>query len=99
MQRLTVVTAAFAAGVITFAVGTANGAPMSLGADQGLVAATGQTAMPKTGRDAKMRRTAIAKVERAAAVKGKKTAFHRHRRRYRMHIDRMTTASIGPKGR
>jgi hypothetical protein len=99
MQILTVVTAAFAAGVMTFAVGAADGAPISLRADQGLTAAPGKTAMSKTDRDAKMKRRITAKVEKAAAVKGKKSISYRHRRHGRKHIDGMTTASIGPKGR
>jgi hypothetical protein len=97
MQKLTGVTAAFAAGIMTFAVGTANGAPMNLRADQGFIAAHAKIAMPKIGQRTKTRRSATARVEKVAAVK--KRVSHRHRRRSGIHIDRMTTASIGPKGR
>jgi len=38
MQKLTVLTAAVAAGVMTFAIGAANAAPESLRADNGFIA-------------------------------------------------------------
>ncbi|CCV14822.1 transglycosylase SLT domain-containing protein [Mesorhizobium sp. STM 4661] len=111
MQKLTVVTVAVAAGVMTFAFSTANGAPLSPRADQGLAVASGKTAMPKATQGAKVKKTATAKVEKAAAVKAKKPvsakkpAFakkavsKRHVKRNRKHIDRTTTASIGPKSK
>lgn len=100
MQKLTVLTAAVAAGVMTFALSTANGAPLSQRADQGLTVASGKTAMPKAGHGAKAKRTASAKVEKAAGVKAKKAisakkaVSRRHVKRNRKHVDRMTTASI-----
>jgi soluble lytic murein transglycosylase-like protein len=74
MQKLTVVTAAVAAGVMTFAIGAANGAPLSQRADQGFITASDKTATPKAGQDAKEKSTAPAKAEKAAAVKAKKPA-------------------------
>ncbi|RWM23438.1 MAG: lytic transglycosylase domain-containing protein [Mesorhizobium sp.] len=74
MQKLTVVTAAVAAGVMTFAIGAANGAPLSQRADQGFITASKKTATPKAGQDAKEKSTAPAKAEKAAAVKAKKPA-------------------------
>jgi soluble lytic murein transglycosylase-like protein len=74
MQKLTVLTAAVAAGVITFAIGAANGAPLSQRADQGFITASDKTATPKAGQGAKEKSTASAKAEKAAAVKVKKPA-------------------------
>ncbi|TIX03061.1 MAG: lytic transglycosylase domain-containing protein, partial [Mesorhizobium sp.] len=72
MQKLTVLTAAVAAGVMTFAIGAANGAPLSQRADQGFITVSDKTATPKAGQDAKEKRTASAKAVKAAAVKVKK---------------------------
>ncbi|PTE07748.1 lytic transglycosylase domain-containing protein [Mesorhizobium helmanticense] len=111
MQKLTVVTAAVAAGVMTFAFSTANGAPLSQRADQGFTVAAGKTAMPKAGQGAKAKRTASAKVEKTAGVKAKKVTSakratsakkavsKRHVKRNRKHLDRTTTASIDRKSR
>lgn len=74
MQKLTVLTAAVAAGVMTFAIGAANGAPLSQRADQGFITVSDKTATPKAGQDAKEKRTAPAKAVKAAAVKVKKPA-------------------------
>ncbi|TIN44752.1 MAG: hypothetical protein E5Y32_15710, partial [Mesorhizobium sp.] len=74
MQKLTVLTAAVAAGVMTFAIGAANGAPLSQRADQGFMAASDKTATPKAGQDGGEKRTASAKAKKAAAVKAKKPA-------------------------
>lgn len=74
MQKLTIVTAAVAAGVMIFAIGAANGAPLSQRADQGFITASDKTATPKAGQGAKEKRTASAKAEKAAAVKVKKPA-------------------------
>ncbi|RWO30164.1 MAG: lytic transglycosylase domain-containing protein [Mesorhizobium sp.] len=74
MQKLTVLTAAVAAGVMTFAIGAANGAPLSQRADQGFMTASDKTATPKAGQDAGEKRTASAKAKKAAAVKAKKPA-------------------------
>ncbi|TIS96193.1 lytic transglycosylase domain-containing protein [Mesorhizobium sp.] len=74
MQKLTVLTAAVAAGVITFAIGAANGAPLSQRADQGFITASDKTATPKAGQDAKKKRAVSAKAVKAAAVKVKKPA-------------------------
>ena len=94
MQKLTVLTAAVAAGVMTFAIGAANGAPLSQRADQGFIVASGKTVTPKAGHGEKVKRTATAKVEKAAAVKTKKSGSRRHTKRNRKAVDRMTTASI-----
>ncbi|CAH2408501.1 lytic transglycosylase domain-containing protein [Mesorhizobium escarrei] len=74
MQKLTVLTVAVAAGVMTFAIGAANGAPLSQRADQGFMTTSDKTATPKVGQDAGEKRTASAKVKKAAAVKAKKPA-------------------------
>ncbi|RWO49135.1 MAG: lytic transglycosylase domain-containing protein [Mesorhizobium sp.] len=74
MQKLTVLTAAVAAGVMTFAIGAANGAPLSHRADQGFMTASDKTATPKAGQDAGEKRTASAKAKKVAAVKAKKPA-------------------------
>ena len=97
MQKLTILTAAVAAGVMTFAIGAANGAPLSQRADQGFIVASGKTVTPKAGHGEKVKRTATAKVEKAAAVKTKKSGSRRHTKRNRKAVDRMTTASIGPQ--
>ncbi|UVC18583.1 lytic transglycosylase domain-containing protein [Mesorhizobium onobrychidis] len=104
MQKLTVVTAAIAAGVMTFAIGAANGAPLSQRADQGFITASGRTATPKAGQGAKEKRTASAKAEKAGVkvkkpVSAKKAVSKRHVKRNRTRIDQATTASIGRKSR
>ena len=90
MQKLTVVAAAIAAGVITFAFNTANSAPLSLRADNGLAANPG-TPEPKAP---KSKKAASAKVEKAATVKPAKTTAKRGAKRQRRAIDLTTTASI-----
>jgi soluble lytic murein transglycosylase-like protein len=105
MQKLTVLTAAVAAGVMTFAIGTANGAPLSQRADQGFIAASDKTAAPKAAQGAKEKKvkTASAKTEKARVVKkpasAKNAVSKRHVKRNRKRIDRTTTASIGRKGK
>lgn len=111
MQKLTVVTAAVAAGVMTFAFSAANGAPLSQRADQGFTVAAGKTAMPKAAQGAKAKRTASPKVEKATGVKAKKATSakratsakkavsKRHVKRNRKHVDRTTTASIDRKSK
>jgi soluble lytic murein transglycosylase-like protein len=113
MQKLTVVTAAVAAGVMTFAIGAAHGAPLSPRADQGFIAASGKTAVPKAGHGAKAKKaatekgkkTAAAKVKKASAAKAKKPASakkavsKRHVKRSRKRIDQTTTASTGRKSK
>lgn len=94
MQKLTVLAAAVAAGVITFAFNTANSAPLSPRADNGFAAA--QTAPKATSDDttSKNKRTARAKVGKAAAVKVAKVTTNRGAKRQRQTIDLMATASI-----
>lgn len=95
MQKLTVVTAALAAGVMTFAFNAADAAPVSPRADQGLVAATakGKAISAKSGRSTKATaKQASAKVEKA---KTKKSVAKRQTKRGRKTIDMTTTASIG----
>ncbi|RWM25996.1 lytic transglycosylase domain-containing protein [Mesorhizobium sp.] len=94
MQKLTVVAAAVAAGVMTFAFGPANSAPLSLrSADNGFAATP---ATPKTASDpkaAKTKKTAETKVQKAAALKSAKSAPKRGKR----SVDLTTTASIHPE--
>lgn len=111
MQKLTVLTAAIAAGVMTFAFSAANSAPLSQRADQGFSAAAGKTAVPKATRGAKVEKTATAKVEQATAVRTKKpapakkptaarkTISKHYVKRNRKSIDHMATASVAPKSR
>ena len=92
MQKLTVVAAAVAAGVMSFAFNTANGAPLSLRADNGSVAAP---AMPKAvqGSKAPKIKRAPAQVQKAAATRAAKSTAKRAKRS-RQTIDLTTTASI-----
>lgn len=96
MQKLTVLTAAVAAGVMTFAIGAANGAPLSQRADQGFSAVPAKTVPLKAAQAAKAKKTATAKVEKAAAVKARKPTAKRHVKRNKKSIDLTTTASIRP---
>ncbi|MFD2055688.1 lytic transglycosylase domain-containing protein [Mesorhizobium calcicola] len=92
MQKLTVLTAALAAGVMTFAFDAANAAPLSPRADQGLVAVSAKSG--KAGHDAKATKRAPAKMEKASWSKAKKSA-KRQTKRGRKTVDMTTTASIG----
>jgi len=96
MQKLTVVTAALAAGVMTFAFNAADAAPVSPRADQGLVvaAAKGKAISAKSSRSTKATaKQASAKVEKASWTKAKKSTART--KRGRKTIDMTTTASIG----
>ncbi|CDX13271.1 Lytic transglycosylase catalytic [Mesorhizobium sp. ORS 3324] len=97
MQNLTVVAAAIAAGVMTFALSPANGAPLSMRADNGFAAAP---ATPKTAQGAKAstsKRAAPAKVQKAAALRPAKSTVKRYSKRGRQTIDLTATASIHPE--
>jgi soluble lytic murein transglycosylase-like protein len=94
MQKLTVVTAAIAAGVMTFAFSTADAAPLSQRADQGFIATPAKTAMTKASPKAK--KTTNANVQKAALVKVRKATAKRHLKRGRKSVDLTTTASISP---
>ncbi|TGQ55617.1 lytic transglycosylase domain-containing protein [Mesorhizobium sp. M1C.F.Ca.ET.193.01.1.1] len=98
MQKMTVVAAAVAAGVMTFAFSPANSAPLSLrSADNGL-AATPVT--PKAASDlkvAKTKKAAAAKVQKTAALKPAKSTVKRRAKRGKRTIDLTTTASIHPE--
>ena len=96
MQKLTVVTAALAAGVMTFAFSAANAAPLSPRADQGLVVVTakGKAISAKSSKSVKASaKQASAKVEKASWAKAKKSTAKA--KRGRKTIDMTTTASIG----
>ncbi|RUU11743.1 lytic transglycosylase domain-containing protein [Mesorhizobium sp. USDA-HM6] len=98
MQRLTVVAAAVAAGVMTFAFSPANSAPLSLRAADNGFAATPVT--PKAApalEPAKTKKTAAAKVQKTAALKSAKSTVKRSRKRGRQAVDLTTTASIHPE--
>ena len=97
MQKLTVVTAALAAGVVTFAFSAADAATWSPRADQGLVAVTkGKATSAKSSRSLKATaKQASAKVEKANWTKAKKSSAKRQMRRGRKTVDMTTTASIG----
>ena len=93
MQKLTVLTAAIAAGVMTFAFSTANAAPLSPRVDQGLVVASAKSG--KAGQDAKATKRASAKVEKASLTKATRSIAKRPTKRGRKTVDMTTTASIG----
>ena len=96
MQKLTVVAAAVAAGVISFAFSPASGAPLSLRADNGFAAAPMTTKDAPGSKTSKIKR-APAKVQKAAATRAAKSTAKRAKRG-RKAIDRTTTASI-PTGK
>ncbi|PBC03179.1 transglycosylase SLT domain-containing protein [Mesorhizobium sp. WSM3860] len=98
MQRLTVVAAAVAAGVMTFAFSPANSAPLSLRAADNGFAATPST--PKAAPSAKTsttKRAAPPKVQKAAAARSAKSRVKRYAKRSRQTIDLTATASIRPE--
>ncbi|MDX8467611.1 transglycosylase SLT domain-containing protein [Mesorhizobium sp. VK23B] len=98
MPRLTVVAAAVAAGVMTFAFSPANSAPLSLRAADNGFAAT--PAAPKAAPDpktVKTKKVAEAKVQKVAAARSAKSTVKRNAKRGRQTIDLMATASIHPE--
>jgi soluble lytic murein transglycosylase-like protein len=98
MQKLTVVTAAIAAGLMTFAFNAADAAPLSQRADQGFIAGPAKTAKKTamTKATPKAKRAATAKVQKAAVVKTRKATAKRNLKRHRKSVDLTTTASIRP---
>ncbi|QKC96212.1 lytic transglycosylase domain-containing protein [Mesorhizobium sp. NZP2298] len=98
MQKLTVVTAALAVGVMTIAFSAADATPLSPRADQGPVTATvkGKPISAKSSKSAKATtKQASAKVEKASWAKAQKSTSKRQTKRGRKTIDMTTTASIG----
>ncbi|MBZ9763576.1 transglycosylase SLT domain-containing protein [Mesorhizobium sp. CA8] len=96
MQKLTVVAAAVAAGVISFAFNQANSSPLSPRADNGFAAAP---ATPKGAVSAKTSgtaRAAPAKMQKAAATRVTKSTAKRVKRN-RQTIDLTPTAFIHPE--
>ncbi|AZO44033.1 MULTISPECIES: transglycosylase SLT domain-containing protein [Mesorhizobium] len=93
MQKLTVLTAALAAGVMTFAFNSANAASFNPRADQGFVAVSAKSG--KAGHDAKATKRASAKAEKASWSKAKKSTAKRQTKRGRKTVDMTATASIG----
>ncbi|MER8371949.1 transglycosylase SLT domain-containing protein [Mesorhizobium sp. M1338] len=100
MQKSTVLTAALAAGVMTFAFSAAHAAPFSPRADQGFAsvpAKSGKTTLAKSDKashDAKATKRVSAKVEKASWSKPKKSTAKRTKRG-RKTVDMTTTASVG----
>ncbi|MDX8523417.1 transglycosylase SLT domain-containing protein [Mesorhizobium sp. MSK_1335] len=92
MQKLTVVAAAIAAGVISFAFNPANSAPLSLRADNGLAVAPTTTKAAPARKAPKIKR-APAKVQKVTATRASKSTAKRPKRG-RKAIDLTTTASI-----
>jgi soluble lytic murein transglycosylase-like protein len=90
MQNLTVVAAAVAAGVMTFAFSPANSAPISPRADNGFAASR------VTPKPANAKRAASAKVQKVAATKAVRSTARRVKRGKRI-VDLTTTASIHPE--
>lgn len=95
MQKLTVVTAALAAGVMTFAFSTAHAAPLSPRADQGSVVVNAKGKAISAKSSVKATKRTSAKVEKASWTKAKKATAKKQTKRGRKTIDMMTTASIG----
>ncbi|MDG4894085.1 transglycosylase SLT domain-containing protein [Mesorhizobium sp. WSM4976] len=93
MQRLTVVAAAVAAGVISFAFNQADSAPLSPRADNGFAAAAPKAV--SSAKTAKPARAAPARVQKAAAARVTKSTAKRATRG-RKAVDLTTTASIQP---
>ncbi|RRI06985.1 lytic transglycosylase domain-containing protein [Mesorhizobium tamadayense] len=96
MKNLTVVAAAVAAGVMTFAFSPANGAPLSLRADNGFAAAPATQKVAPDPKPAKARKVAQTKVQKAAAARPAKSTVKRYSKRGRQAIDLTATASIHP---
>ncbi|OHV90742.1 lytic transglycosylase domain-containing protein [Mesorhizobium sp. ORS 3428] len=94
MQNLTVVAAAVAAGVMTFAFSPANSAPMSPRADTGFAAAHATQKATSDSKTAKAETAARARVQKAAISRQAKSTVKRHSRRGRQIIDLTATASI-----
>jgi soluble lytic murein transglycosylase-like protein len=100
MQKLTVLTAALAAGVMTFAFGAANAAQLSPRAHQEPIAVSAKDSKSTLARSHKTQasqgaKRVSAKVEKAGWSKAKKSPVKRHTKRGRKAIDMTTTASIG----
>ncbi|WP_027168703.1 lytic transglycosylase domain-containing protein [Mesorhizobium sp. WSM3224] len=96
MQKLTVVAAAVAVGVISFAFNPASAAPLSLRAGGLVVAPTTTKAAP--GSKAPKIKRAPAKVQKVAATRATKSTAKRAKRG-RKRIDLTTTASINNTGK
>lgn len=94
MQKLTVLTAAVAAGVMTFALGTANAEPWNPRADQGFASVPAKSAAPATVATKKAK---VTKVEKTAVRKTVKATARRKAKRTSIVIDPTTTASIAPR--
>ena len=92
MQNLTVVAAAVAVGVISFAFSPANSAPLSPRADNGFAAAPATLKAAQVGKISKR----AAKVQKAAAIKATKSTA-KWAKRGKKAIDFTTTASIRPE--
>lgn len=92
MQKLTVVAAAVAAGVISFAFNSASSAPLSLRADNGFAVAPATTKAAPGSKAPRIKR-APAKVQKAAATRVAKSTAKRARHGGKT-IDLTTTASI-----
>ncbi|AZO12201.1 MULTISPECIES: transglycosylase SLT domain-containing protein [unclassified Mesorhizobium] len=108
MQRLTVVAAAVAAGVITFAFNPANSAALSPRADSGFAVApakpkaaptakTAKTQKAAPNKTAKIQKATPGKAQKVAALKSAKSTAKRHAKRSRQVIDLTATASIHPE--
>ena len=97
MQRLTVVAAAVAAGVMTFAFSPANSAPLSLRADNGFAAMPAAPKASSAANGSKINRTAATKAEKVAVSKAEKKPASRASKHNRQIIDLTTTASINPE--
>ncbi|RVC07740.1 lytic transglycosylase domain-containing protein, partial [Mesorhizobium sp. M7A.F.Ca.CA.002.15.2.1] len=102
MQKFTVLTAALAAGVMTFAFSAAHAASFSPRADQGFPVVSAKSG--KAGHDAKATKQASAKAEtkrasakaeKASWSKPKKSIAKRQTKRGRKTVDMTRTASIG----
>ncbi|MBZ9819196.1 lytic transglycosylase domain-containing protein [Mesorhizobium sp. CA4] len=96
MQKLTVVAAAVAAGVISFAFNQANSSPLSPRADNGFAAAPATPKGAVSVKTSGTARAAPAKMQKAAATRVTKSTAKRAKRN-RQTIDLTATASIHPE--
>jgi len=97
MHKLTVVTAALAAGVMTFAVSVAQGEPLNFRADPHPTPTISGSQKPeaagKTTATGKSTKKVVAE-KKSGSTKVRKTVAHRKAKRSKVLIDTTTTASI-----
>lgn len=96
MHKLTVLAAAFAAGVMNFAVSSAHGEPLNFRKAPELTVRTDRSEKPKAGGVSK---AASKPVKKAGAAKARKARAKQKAARKRVLVDTTTTASIPRAGK